>query len=182
MPGDRVRYHFAHTRNPSVRVTDDQGEVHLFRTSENGAAQGLKALLKRVPGSTRSKILSELEGGDAPAEAISSRAEYRPCTWDQVREMADAGISIGAHTVTHPILSRIETEEETYREIVESKVCLERQIQKDVDLFAYPNGMPEDIDRVSVGYVREHFKGAVTASLGLNNPGADVFQLRRLGC
>ena len=183
MPGDRVRHYFAHTEKERVEVTDEQGEVHRFPTKGSLGLDGLRGLLKRVPNHIRTRILSELEGGgEAQETATSIPAEYEPCTWEQLREMANGGISLGAHTVTHPILSRVETKEETEREILDSKACLERELRKEVDLFAYPNGTQQDINSVSVNCVRTHFSSAVTAIFGLNAPGGDVHQLLRLPC
>lgn len=182
MAGDRVRYHFAHTREEFVEVTDDQDKVHRFGTRDRTACDRLRALLKRVPNGTRARILSELDAPEEPQETASLPEVYRPCTWEQLRAMAAQGISVGAHTVTHPILSRVETKEETEREVLESKACIERELQRKVETFAYPNGMQEDMSPASMECVRAHFQGAVTAISGLNAPGADVHQLLRLPC
>ncbi len=182
MAGDRVRYHFARTQDETVSVADDAGEVHSFSTRDGQGSDALRALLKRVPNRTRSRLLAELEGGESPPESVSESVEYRPCTWEQLGEMADGGVSLGAHTVNHPILSRVETEQETHWEILQSKAALEDKLKRSVDMFAYPNGLPEDMSVVSVDCVREHFRGAVTAIFGLNAPGADVHQLVRLPC
>lgn len=182
MPGDRVRHLFAHTTRDEVQVTEDGGHVHTFRTAGEGASDGLRSLLKRVPNATRSRMLAELEAGETGNEPASIPEEYRPCTWAQLRELSDGGVAIGAHTVTHPILSRVETREETEAEIVQSKQTLERELQKKVDLFAYPNGTADDLNDVSLRCVRAQFAVAVTAIYGLNAPGADPHQLLRLPC
>ena len=182
MPGDRVRHYFAHTEKESLQLTDDRGEVHVFNTKNPGVADRLRALLKRVPNRTRTHMLAALATEFAPENSTTLPAEYAPCTWDQLRVMAEGGISIGAHTVTHPILSRLETEGETEREILESKACIERELGRPAELFAYPNGTPEDINAVSVACVRSHFRTAVTAICGLNAPDADIYQLLRLPC
>ena len=182
MTGDRVRYHFEHTSRGSVEVTDHQGRVHAFSTKGKEGAAALRSLLKRVPESTKRRILRELDGDMAVLPAASMPDEYRPCTWDQIRGLAEGGVAIGAHTVTHPILSRLESREAVEQEIVQSKRDLEDALQRPVEQFAYPNGTPEDIDAVSVDVVRTHFKGAVTAIDGLNAPGSDVYRALRLPC
>ena len=181
MPGDRVRHHFAHTPKDAVEVTDDKGEVHRFQTRGKDATEGLRELLKRVPNRTRARILAELADG-AAGEPGSLPSAYRPCTWEELRAMSDAGVSIGAHTVTHPILSRVETGDEVEREIVGSKQRIETRLQKEVGLFAYPNGTAEDLNEATVRCARAHFACAVTAIPGLNPPGADVYHLLRLPC
>ena len=55
--------------------------------------------------------------------------------------MRGAGMQIGAHTVSHPILARLD-EAEARREIVRSKDDLESITGRPVSLFAYPNGRP----------------------------------------
>lgn len=46
---------------------------------------------------------------------------------------------IGAHTMTHPRLTEI-SEEQAVKEIVESKKCLEKLVNKDIKCFCYPGG------------------------------------------
>ena len=53
-------------------------------------------------------------------------------------------MEVGAHTVNHPILARLD-EEESAREIEASKKTLEAVIDAPVVGFAYPNGKP-DVD------------------------------------
>ncbi len=57
----------------------------------------------------------------------------------QIRELADAGMDIGGHTVSHPILSKV-TEESSRAEIEGGKAMLEEIVQRDIRAFAYPNG------------------------------------------
>lgn len=71
---------------------------------------------------------------------INSRSEYRTMNSDELKVLAkDPLITIGAHTVNH-ILCDIETYEIQKKEIKESKDKLESIINKEVNLFAYPNG------------------------------------------
>ena len=182
MSGDRVRYHFANTSAETVTIREDMDRVHTFSTKEAHASDDLRALLKRVPERTKRRMLSELDGDIPVPEMASLPTQYRPCTWQQLRELTDGGICIGAHTVTHPILSRMEAATEVEQEMVQSKIELEQQLQLPVELFAYPNGMPEDISRVSVDIARSFFKAAVTAVTGMNAPGSDLHALSRLPC
>ncbi|MFO1431489.1 MAG: polysaccharide deacetylase family protein [Candidatus Competibacteraceae bacterium] len=62
-------------------------------------------------------------------------------TAEQVRNLKAAGMEIGAHTVNHPILARLD-QETARREIVHSKQYLEELLGREVKLFAYPNGRP----------------------------------------
>jgi peptidoglycan/xylan/chitin deacetylase (PgdA/CDA1 family) len=54
-------------------------------------------------------------------------------------QLADAGMSIGAHSLSHPILAHT-TEELAWREISESRTLLEKALGQTVWAFAYPFG------------------------------------------
>ena len=59
--------------------------------------------------------------------------------WQQVREMHKNGIEFGAHTASHPILTRIPLHQ-AQDEIISSKLKIEKEINAPVISFAYPNG------------------------------------------
>lgn len=116
--------------------------------------------------------LAELAGVRLPTDLMMS-AE------DVLRLHAD-GMTIGAHTVSHPILKRI-TDDAARSEIALGKERLEEITGAPVRLFAYPNGKPgEDYDLRQVQLVRElGFDGAVTTAWGVARHGDDPFQLPR---
>ena len=99
---------------------------------------------------------------------------------DQVRDLHCSGMEIGAHTVNHPILTSI-TSSEAEREIGDGKRGLEAIIDASVDVFAYPNGKPnQDYDHSHVAMAEKlGFIGAVSTAPGVAQTGDDVFQLPR---
>jgi peptidoglycan/xylan/chitin deacetylase (PgdA/CDA1 family) len=102
-------------------------------------------------------------------------------SWDQVREMADAGIIFGAHTVRHPILSKIPVEE-AKEEIILSKEKIEKELGTRVCHFAYPNGREEDFSIELAQYCREiGFESISTCCYGNNWNAEDVWALKRVG-
>jgi peptidoglycan/xylan/chitin deacetylase (PgdA/CDA1 family) len=66
-------------------------------------------------------------------------------SWDQVREMQKGGIEFGAHTMSHPILTRIPLEQ-VRAEVQGSKARIEQELGTPVLGFAYPNGQAADLD------------------------------------
>jgi peptidoglycan/xylan/chitin deacetylase (PgdA/CDA1 family) len=98
----------------------------------------------------------------------------------QVRVLHAAGMEIGAHTVTHPILARIPIDV-ARREIADGRDALQTITGAPVTLFAYPNGKP------GADYKREHvdtlralgFDAAVTTSWGVATSASDALQLPR---
>jgi len=61
---------------------------------------------------------------------------------ENIQEMNQAGMCIGAHTVNHPILT-LETPDNAKKEMLDSKLALEQQIGSEVKFLAYPNGKLE---------------------------------------
>lgn len=100
---------------------------------------------------------------------------------EQLRRLAAMGMEIGAHCVTHPILTRI-PDEAARREIVDSKACLERIVGAPVRTFAYPNGRPrQDYGPEHVAMVRAAgFAAAVSTAWGAAARGCDRFQIPRI--
>ena len=111
--------------------------------------------------------------------AASSRR--RMLTWEEVRSMRDGGIEFGAHTVTHPILSRM-PHEDALAEVRRSKETIEARLNAPVRLFAFPNGRREDYTPALLHALPAlGFTGAVTTEWGLNDQRTPPFELRRVG-
>jgi peptidoglycan/xylan/chitin deacetylase (PgdA/CDA1 family) len=101
-------------------------------------------------------------------------------TSDQVRVLHRAGMEIGGHTASHPILARMENNA-ARAEIAQGKEMLEDIIRASVRLFAYPNGKPGQ------DYLPDHvkmlkdlgFDAAVSTAHGAARRGSDLYQLPR---
>lgn len=100
---------------------------------------------------------------------------------EQVRALAAQGMEIGAHTVSHPILARID-QATAAREIGESKQLLERITGGAVSSFAYPNGRPgKDYGREHVDMVRSAgYASAVSTAWGCVTSHARPYELPRI--
>jgi len=110
----------------------------------------------------------------APTE--QERHEFDLADWDELKALDPALITIGSHTLTHPILPSLDALH-LEREISQSRKVLEERLQRAVELFAYPNG---DVDARSLDCVRRHYRGAVTVEEGSVLPGSDHHLLPRL--
>jgi peptidoglycan/xylan/chitin deacetylase (PgdA/CDA1 family) len=102
-------------------------------------------------------------------------------TWDEIRTMSKNGVDFGAHTVSHPILSKLPAQQATW-EIVESKKRIETELQKKVTSFAYPNGNPNDYNQEII----EIIKNSGLSCALVNYPsrpitsGANLYKLDRV--
>ena len=139
------------------------------------AMAALIAQIKYRPVDARAAIteqLAQLAGVQPPDDLM--------LTSNEVKVLRHAGMQIGAHTVSHPILARL-TDEQARQEIEGSKRFLEQLLGERVGLFAYPNGKPgEDYTTQNVAVVRSlGFDAAVSTQWGTSGMGDDRFQIRR---
>ncbi|MFK7886867.1 MAG: polysaccharide deacetylase family protein [Gammaproteobacteria bacterium] len=103
-------------------------------------------------------------------------------TPDEVRSLHTAGMEIGGHTVSHPILTR-QPDETALNEMRAGKQDLESLIDASVPLFAYPNGKAgADFDGRHARMVQEAgFDAAFSTMWGFANDRAPRFELPRVG-
>ena len=152
------------------------GQYPIVTIAEKQAAiSTLVGQIKYLPVAARIAVteqLSQLARVELPQDLMMTAQE--------VKALRNAGMQIGAHTVSHPILARL-THDEAYQEIQGSKLFLEELLGEHVGLFAYPNGKPgEDYLPESVEVVRNlGFDAAVSTKWGASCTGDDVFQIRR---
>jgi peptidoglycan/xylan/chitin deacetylase (PgdA/CDA1 family) len=109
------------------------------------------------------------------AQDIARRAGVQPSSelmlsHAQLRALRRAGMQIGAHTVSHPILTGLSAAQ-VRQEIGQGKRALESILGETVELFAYPNGKwGRDFDAQAVALVREAgFQAAFTTDWGSAN-------------
>ena len=75
-------------------------------------------------------------------------------TWDEVRQLHRQGFEIGSHTVDHPILSQVSSDQ-LHFELRESKRRIELETGAPCTAIAYPNGRPESVSQAVVNAARE---------------------------
>lgn len=102
------------------------------------------ASLKKVPNNERKKIVQEIQK--------TIKLHRQALTIDQVKDIAKTDlVTIGAHTVTHPILINC-SDVEVKDELKKSKEVLEGWINTSIATFAYPNG---DYSEREINYLKK---------------------------
>jgi peptidoglycan/xylan/chitin deacetylase (PgdA/CDA1 family) len=125
---------------PAVAITFDDGYV-------DNHAQALPILVSAGAHATffittglidrDERVIARLKRlWNAPAE------EMVGMTWLQVIELRDAGMDIGAHTVTHPNLGDL-SEQAVSFELSRAKQLLEDHLRQRIVSLAYPFGVPQ---------------------------------------
>lgn len=97
-------------------------------------------------------------------------------SWGEIREMKNAGIDFGAHTITHPDLTASDTAGMEY-EIIGSKEIIENNLGEGVLSFAYPYGK---YDARSLDMAGRYFQCACSDRLGLITVASDLYALERV--
>ena len=131
--------------------------------------------LKHMPEEERRSLLRRLlpsEGNSDYSDEVDSML-----TWNQVIEMSRNGVEIGAHTVSHPLLS-YESDTTVERELCISKQTLEEKLGKKVRAFAYPNGDWDE--RVRRWVEQIGYESAFTTRPGWHHLGQDRYTIRRI--
>jgi peptidoglycan/xylan/chitin deacetylase (PgdA/CDA1 family) len=133
--------------------------------------------MKTLDFDVRTRVAARVR--EATPRFAPTPAEREQCdlaTWEDLRRLDPAVVTIGSHTLTHAILPRISSADAEI-EVRDSRQRLERGLQRPVELFAYPNG---NHNAAVAACVRKHYRAAVTASRGWVCRGADAHELPRL--
>ena len=182
---DQLALAFRHTKRDSLTFTLGSDELS-FQLKEQAQRETLGAdIANRLTLVTNSerlrlvKLIPELLEVEIPA---TPPTEFEALKWDEVRQLAKDGVAFGAHTVTHPILSRINDSQQKREEIEGSKLRIQQELDQPVRHFCYPNGLNDDFDEETVAFVKQAgFKTATTTERGLNFRDSQPYTLRRLG-
>ncbi len=111
-----------------------------------------------------------------PELADEPPEELRTAGWDELRDLAERGTELYAHTVTHPHLTRL-GDAELAAELQGSRERLEEELGKPCPLLAYPFG--EHDARVRAAARRAGYVGAF--ALGRSGNADDPFAAPRVG-
>ncbi|MFI4875739.1 MAG: polysaccharide deacetylase family protein [Blastopirellula sp. JB062] len=102
-------------------------------------------------------------------------------TLRQIQDLAAAGADIGAHTRFHADLGKIRDERQLFDEVVLAKRELATAIDAPIRYFAFPYGLPQNLnDRAFEMCRAEGLLGVCSAYGGYNLPGDDPFHLQRI--
>lgn len=113
-----------------------------------------------------------------PPEKIGGKKARLSMSWQQMKKME--GMSIQAHTHTHPILTKL-TRKQAEEEIRKSKGLIEKNLRTEVRHFSYPNGKRGDFNATIKGILKKSgFETAVTYIPGWVKPGTDRYAMPRV--
>ena len=89
-------------------------------------------------------------------------------SWDELRDMKAAGMSIQSHSRTHPLLASVDRAR-ARSELVESKRVLDQALGQDTDTFALPGGSMPAGDWRGL-FAEAGYRWIATSQWGVNSP------------
>jgi peptidoglycan/xylan/chitin deacetylase (PgdA/CDA1 family) len=104
-------------------------------------------------------------------------------TWREVRELKNAGINFGSHTVSHSKL-RFLSATDLDSELRDSKKTIEDELGTEVQSFAYPYAFPEEdrpfTERLSATLEDCEYTNGVSTIIGSRHSESEKYFFRRL--
>jgi peptidoglycan/xylan/chitin deacetylase (PgdA/CDA1 family) len=120
--------------------------------------------MKKLPLPERARIEAQVRQATpsfVPTEA--ERDAFDLAGWQELRALDPAIVTIGSHSLTHPILPDL-SDAAIEVELRESRRLLEAKLDRPADLFSYPNN---DLDWRTLACVRRHYRAAVAHGSGI---------------
>jgi peptidoglycan/xylan/chitin deacetylase (PgdA/CDA1 family) len=116
----------------------------------------VRTLLRAYKQLSPERASEYLEAVAAASGSDSNGAEVANLwmTWDMVRQMREAGMTIGGHTVHHPVLARMRREQQQ-SEILGCARRIEEELGEPMRYFSYPVGGRHSFDAATRQCLRE---------------------------
>jgi peptidoglycan/xylan/chitin deacetylase (PgdA/CDA1 family) len=149
----------------------------LWRAAGADDFRRLRDQIKELP---HAEAMAEVDRLADDNGASAGEAPPAVLGWEDLRRLADEGVTLAPHSVTHPLLPRV-PDDELSAEIGDSRADLERELGAVAPVFAYPSGAHDD--RVVDAVGAAGFKVAFTTERGVNVLGRDDgtwLRLRRI--
>lgn len=159
-------------------LTLDVGRLADLAASVGAPAEveGFVEWMKGLDIAQRRKVEAEIRQATPRfAPSAEQRHEFDLAGWKELRALDPRVVTIGSHTMTHPILTSL-TAEETDTEMRESRFAIEKNLEREASLFCYPNGNLNDGALTSA---RRYYRSAVTVEPGTVKEEADRHRLPR---
>jgi peptidoglycan/xylan/chitin deacetylase (PgdA/CDA1 family) len=166
---DRVEWCFE--ESPCTAVQLDLSDARFTaRWATEGArlaaSSDLVERLKHFPDGVKEERIQALAQALDVAIPAQVPIRYRAMSWEDVRACGKRGATFGPHTLTHPILSRVD-DARAATEISESWKAVSDATESAVPVFCYPNGTAEDFSTRDQDLVAQAgMRAAVSAIAG----------------
>lgn len=164
---DQIEFVLKHAAGPTLTFEGPGGHL-TYRLDDAGrrtAQTAITAQCKTMTDDDKHELIGRLAAAAAVPLPALPPPEYAPMTWEQLRACEGRGMTFGPHTVTHPILARLD-DRRAELEIRASWARLKSEATAPVAIFAYPNGEAGDWSEREYRVLRQEGLRGVTAIPG----------------
>jgi peptidoglycan/xylan/chitin deacetylase (PgdA/CDA1 family) len=119
------------------------------------ASAAIAGVYKRLPGDATAAFLDEAAARLGSGRAPASLGQDLWMSWDDVRELERSGMTVGGHSLTHPVLARLDPAGQA-REVEGCAARLKEKLGRPMKYFSYPVGLDGTYDATT----RELLRGA----------------------
>ena len=167
----------------AAEVVERRGRlVHVTFDDAYRNIAGALAILERLgmsatvfPASAYAEAGRPLDVPELSADAAAHPEHLATMDWDALRGLAERGVGIGSHSVSHAHLTRV-SDSELERELRDSRARFEDELRRPCRFLAYPYG--EHDARVQAAVARAGYEAAF--GLGPGSSYANRFALPRV--
>jgi peptidoglycan/xylan/chitin deacetylase (PgdA/CDA1 family) len=132
-----------HTQKKRLELSFDYVPEHLRSVnpgSINSSLKSLKPWMKTLPNGRRKEIMDVIVKTCSDIVIPGNLM----MNWNEIRQLQSAGFVIGSHSHTHPMLGRLENENEIEEELVTSFRNIEKELNIKPLIISYPIGSYDD--------------------------------------
>jgi peptidoglycan/xylan/chitin deacetylase (PgdA/CDA1 family)/glycosyltransferase involved in cell wall biosynthesis len=170
---DQVEYVFLSTDRQELNVMLGENNLRyqwIGDVERSRAQADFIERCKEVADTEKRAAIERLAAGAGVELPSRPPPKYASMSWDQLRSCERQGMSVGSHSVTHAVLSRL-SDAECAREISRSWERLRSEVRKPIPVFAYPFGFEQDFGRREIAVLRDlGFIGGVSSVAGYASP------------
>jgi peptidoglycan/xylan/chitin deacetylase (PgdA/CDA1 family) len=179
---DEIAYIVKRSRN--MRICLDFPEPMTFDLARDGVDWCIMHILRVYKQPSMQDHNRFVEALEKACESSRPLGDAERCflSWDEARQMQEAGMAFGSHTHTHEILSKLPSERQ-HEEVYVSREILQYELRRNIDTLAYPVGAPDAFSENTVETLRQAgYRAAFSFYGGFNRPGTmRPFDIRRCG-
>ncbi|HWD11539.1 MAG TPA: polysaccharide deacetylase family protein [Solirubrobacteraceae bacterium] len=136
---DELAWMVRHATRERIPAGDPFPYALSLGPEQDGTIAALAARYKELSDEDTEPFLVAVAAATGAGRCEPSHCRELWMTWEMLRELQAAGMQIGGHTVTHPILARLPLERQR-EEIDGCAERLEQELGRPMSWFAYPVG------------------------------------------
>ena len=140
-PWDEIAWMVRTSTRSTVALPTAPPAVPFDEPDRERAIRALRQRFRALPGGVADRFLDALGEAAGTGRFAPANPDRLWMTWDMLREMRDGGMTIGGHTISHPLLSQLSRDEQ-WKEIAGCGRRLAEELGEPMSVFSYPFGKP----------------------------------------